>query len=967
MNLPKLMAPLILAVALAVALAGCDAPQQPAKPEVVEPPAKPSATMQAEPADNGPSISYEMYTLDNGLDVILHVDHSDPVVAINLAANVGSSREVAGRTGFAHLFEHLLFMDSENLGYNGLDEMNTRIGGDGTNGFTTTDMTQYFQAVPADALEKVIWAEADKLGWFINTVTQSVIDTEKQVVKNEKRQRVDNQPYGHNLYVVGKAVYPEDHPYNWQIIGSLDDLEAASLEDVKTFYNRWYVPNNVTLTLSGDFNVDEAKVLIDKYFGEIPRGPDVEPRDTRAGTLAENLSLYHEDNFATVPQLTMVWPTVDQFHPDSYALEVMSEYLSKGKRAPLNEVLIDEQKLTSSVSTFNYGKVLSGEFYLLTRANADEDLDELLPAVETAFQRFEENGISQDDLDRIKAGYEVEFYGKLQSALGKAIALAQYNTLAGDPDRINSDIEKLQAVTTDDVMRVYNTYIKDKPHLLTSFVPKGQLKLALEGSAKAEVVEEAIVQGAEQQADKTADARDFERTPSSFDRTVEPAFGAPYALPSPDVWRETLANGIQVYGIESNETPLVYFSLVVDAGRDRGDTEKPAVASLTADLLNKGTANKTTAELEDAIKSLGSDIQISAGATGTTVTGSSLSRNFPQTMALVKEMLLEPRWDAEEFELLKRKQINQIDQDAGDPGAVSHREAATLRYPADHIYSYLPYGTKEKLESVSLEDLKSFYQAWFSPVRARLNIVGDVNAQAVRSAADGLATGWNAPGTETVTLPQANPVEKSVIYFYDIPGAKQSVLRIQRPSLSALDSDYPLANAINFLLGDIYTSQLMTELRLNRGYTYGIRSRFSGAKDRGNFTIASSVRSNVTLESMELIRDIVSNFGPGFTEEDLQVLKGAVLRGQALKNETLSAKLRVVQSISYFGYPDDFQARNAARVEAMTLDQFREIADKYLRADAMQYIVVGDAETQAGRLGTLGFGEPVMLKTPSER
>ena len=949
-------------LALVFLIAACDAPQSNSQTDEVVTPVAPPVTESVESANSTPSVGFEKYTLDNGLDVILHVDRSDPIVAINLAANVGSSREVKGRTGFAHLFEHLLFMDSENLGYGGLDAMNTRIGGEGTNGFTTTDMTQYFQAVPSDALEKVIWAEADKLGYFINTVTQSVVDSEKQVVKNEKRQRVDNRPYGHNFYVIGKAIYPEDHPYNWQIIGSLDDLEAATLEDVKTFYRRWYVPNNVTLTLTGDFEVDEAKALIDKYFGEIPRGPDVDKREPRAGTLNENLSFYHEDNFATVPRLTMVWPTVDQFHPDSYALEVLSQYLSDGKRAPLNEVLIDEKKLTSGVSTFNYGKVLSGEFYLMINANADEDLDTLLPAVESAFGRFEENGISQADLERIKAGYEVKFYGELQSVLGKAVALAQYNTLAGDPGRINSDIQRIQQVSTDDVIRVYNTYLKGKPHVLTSFVPKGQLELALDGGIKAEVVEEEIVQGAEAQAEKTADTRDFERTPSSFDRTVEPEFGASYTLPKPDVWRDTLANGVEVYGIESSETPLVYFSLVLDAGRDRATTDKPAVPNLTADLLNKGTANKTTAELEDAIKSLGSDIQVSATSTGTRVTGSSLSRNFEQTVALVQEMLLEPRWDVEEFELLKRKQINQIDQDAGDPGAISQREAAKLRYPSDHIYSFLAYGTKEKLEMVSLEDLKGFYQANYSPVRARLNVVGDVNADVVRNATRGMATNWNTPGTDAVSLPQANPVDKSAVYFYDIPGSKQSVLRIQRPSLTALDEDYPLATAVNFLLGNIYTSQLMTELRVNKGYTYGIRSRFSGAKDRGTFSIGSSVRSNVTLESLDLIRDIVTNFGPEFTEDDLQVLKGAVLRGQALKNETLSSKLNVVQKISYFGYPDDFQARNAARVEAMTLETFKRIASENLRADAMQYIVVGDAGSQAGRLGDLGFGDPVMLE-----
>jgi zinc protease len=263
---------------------------------------------------------------------------------------------------------------------------------------------------------------------------------------------------------------------------------------------------------------------------------------------------------------------------------------------------------------------------------------------------------------------------------------------------------------------------------------------------------------------------------------------------------------------------------------------------------------------------------------------------------------------------------------------------------------------------VTLEDLKVFYGANYSPVRTRFNVVGAIDAEGVRTALGGLSARWKTPGAEAVSLPQANEVEQPSIYFYDVPGAKQSVLRIQRPSLSAVDPDYPLAQALNFLLGDIYTSQLMTELRVNRGYTYSIGSRFLGRKDRGIFYIASSVRSNVTRESLELIHDIVTAFGPGFSEEDLTILKGAVLRGQALQNETLSAKLNAVQSISGFGYPDDFQAQNARRVEAMTLEQFKQLADKYLRPDAMQYVVVGDAATQAERLDDLGFGATLMLE-----
>jgi zinc protease len=907
------------------------------------------------------NIEFEKYTLDNGLDVILHIDKSDPVVAIDLAAHVGSGREITGRTGFAHLFEHLLFLDSENLGYGGLDEMNTRIGGEGTNGFTTNDMTQYFQAVPADALEKIIWAEADKLGYFINTVTQDVVDNEKQVVKNEKRQRVDNQPYGHNLYIVSKALYPEDHPYNWQVIGSLADLDAATLKDVKDFYKRWYVPNNVTITLSGDFDVSEAKTLMEKYFGEIPRGEDVASMEARPGVLTTSKSLYQEDNFAKVPQLTMVWPTVEEYHPDSYALEILLEYLIEGKRAPLNEVLIDEEKLTSDVSGFNYTKEISGELYMFISSNSGEDLDALIPAINKGLARFEQNGIAAADLDRIKAGLEVSFYNDIQSALGKAIELGECNVITGDPLCFQKDIERVKAVTADDVMRVYNTYIKDKPRISTSIVPKGELALALDGSTKADVVEEKVVQGAEAVLDFDPTARTFEATSSNFDRTIEPGFGEPYTLPSPEIWRTEMANGVSVYGIESSETPLISFSLAIDAGRDRGDASKPAVPDMTADLLSKGTANKTTAELEDAIKSLGSTISISSGQNGAYVSGSTLARNFDATIALAQEMLLEPRWDAEEFDLLKRKQISEIDQNAGNPNAIATREAAKIRYPEGHMFRYPSYGPKDRLETVTLEDLKAFYGTNFNPTNARLRIVGDVDQAAVKAAFSGLSDNWAKAEKAEVSLGGANPVDTSKVYFYDVPGAKQSVLRIERPAISALHPDYPLATAMNFMLGGIYTSELNTELRVNKGYTYGIRSGFNGSKDRGSFGVRSSVRTNVTKESLELIRDIVGNFGPDFTDEDLEIMKGALLRGQALETETMRSKLSMLGEISTYGYPDDYKAQNAKMIEAMTLEDFKALAAKYLTPDAMNYLVVGDAATQAERLKDLGYGDPEAL------
>jgi zinc protease len=909
------------------------------------------------------TLDIESYELENGLSVVLHVDRSDPIVAIDIAAHVGSARESKGRTGFAHLFEHLLFLDSENLGYGGLDEMNTRIGGEGTNGFTTNDMTQYFQAVPSDALEKVIWAEADKLGYFINTVTQNVVDNEKQVVKNEKRQRVDNQPYGHNWDIIGKAIYPEDHPYNWQVIGSLEDLDAATLEDTRAFYERWYVPNNVTLSLTGDFDIAEAKLLIEKYFGEIPRGEAVEPYPPRAGSLPESKSLYYVDNFAKLPQLTAVWPTVEQYHPDSYPLEILSEYLSIGKRAPLNEVLVDETKLTSNVTTFSNTSEIAGEFYLIIRGTEGEPLDDLLPAIEDGFDRFEENGISLADLNRIKAGKEVAFYNEIQSVLGKAIQLAEYDLFTGDPHFYKTDLAALQSVTPDDVMRVYNKYIKDKPVLHSSVVPKGQAELALSGAREVVIAEEKIEIGAEADLNFDPTARTFTPTPSSFDRTIEPDFGAPYTLRTPGVWRDTLANGIEVYGIENRETPLVYFSLQIQAGQNRAGAMTPALADITGDMLEKGTTSLNTAEFEDAVKSLGSTINVSASLTETTISGNTLARNFDKTFALIEDMILNPRWDEEEFELLKIKRINQIKVAAADPNSIARREAAALAYDSDHPYHYAGFGPEDKMKAITIQDVKAFHAENYAAGDTVLHLVGAVTKNEVRNAADSLASKWETPVPPAQILSGAKAVETSRLYFYDVPGAKQSVLRLERPSLSAVHPDYVLAQAINFPLGGIYTSKLNTSLRVDKGYTYGIRSGFSGAKDDGTFRITSSVRSNVTKESLELISDIVSRYGPEFTQNDLKVMKEALLRGQALKNETLSDKLSIISQMSEYGYSSDFKNLNAKRIEAMTLEDVKRLTADYMRIDAMNMIVVGDAKTQAGRLSALGYGEPIFLNT----
>lgn len=916
---------------------------------------------QQRTASDAFKINYEKFTLPNGLDVIFHIDRSDPVVAVSLTAHVGSAREKAGRTGFAHLFEHLLFLESENLGKGGLDKLTARIGGSGANGSTSRDRTNYLQTVPNDALEKMLWAEADKLGWFINTVTDPVLAKEKQVVKNEKRQSYDNQPYGQTSYVVDKALYPADHPYNWQVIGSLEDLDSAKLEDVKEFFRRWYVPNNVTLTVAGDFDTVQAKKWVEKYFSEIKRGEDIPRQVKRPGVVKQTVKFYYEDNFARLPELTLAWPTVEEYNPDSYPLQVLAQYLTRGKSAPFYQVLVEEKKLAPNVQMFDGGSEIAGDTQLSVSAYEGKDLDEVMAAVNEAFARFEKNGISKKDLDRIKAGQETQFYSSLSSVLGKGAQLTQYSMFAGDPGFAQKDIRNILAVTPADVMRVYQKYIKGKNYVATSFVPKGKIALALDGSEKAEVVEEKIVQGAEDAVDPSIKAT-YQKTPSTFDRSVEPPYGPEPLVKIPAVWEGKLSNGMSVYGIENTEVPLVQFEIVIDGGLLLEDINKVGVSNLMARLLTQGTAKRSPAELEEAIQQLGASINVIPGTEQIRIRANTLAKNYDATLALVEEILLEPRWDAKEFDLAKQAVISQIRQQEANPNAIAQNQFNRLLYGKDNIRSRNILGTANSVNAITLDDLKAFYARSISPSVAKLHIVGDLNRSRAMASLKEIGTRWAAkkvdiPATATPTAPA-----RSQVYFYDVPDAKQSVLRFGYPALAATDADYYPATVMNYILGGGgFASQLTQQLREGKGYTYGINSSFSGSKSRGPFTIASGVRSNVTLESAQLVKKILEDYAANFSEADLETTKGFLIKSNARAFETANAKLNMLDNISSYGWKPDYVKQRESIVRNLTLEQVRSLSRKYIDPNKMIWLVVGDAKTQLPRLKELGFGDPVLL------
>ncbi|MFV8781171.1 M16 family metallopeptidase [Microbulbifer sp. SA54] len=931
----------------ALGLVGCDKPAT----ESTSRPAAQTATQFA--------IDYQQFQLKNGLNVLFHIDRSDPVVAVSLTAHVGSAREKAGRTGFAHLFEHLLFLESENLGKGGLDAMSARIGGSGANGSTSRDVTNYYQTVPKDALEKMLWAEADKLGWFINTVTEPVLAKEKQVVKNEKRQSYDNRPYGHTQYVIDRNLYPQGHPYNWQVIGSLEDLQNATLADVKEFFRRWYVPNNVTLVVAGDFDTEQAKAWVHKYFDEVPAGEPIERAPKQAAALKAPVRRVHEDNFAREPALTLAWPAVERYHPDSYPLAVLTEYLSDGKRAPLYRVLVEDQQLTADVSMGGYESELAGQVQLQVQAFEGRDLDQVFAGIEQAFALFEKEGIAEKDLERIKAGQEIAFYNSLSSVLGKGFQLAQYQIYAGNPGYVTEDIQRLLAVTADDVQRVYHKYIKGKPFVAASFVPKGEAELALADSSVAQVAEEQIVNGAEEQFDASVQA-DYERTPSTFDRSKEPEYGEPAETTVPAVWQATLANGLQVSGIESREVPTVNFSLVIDGGQLHEQLDKTGVANLTAMLMQRGTAKRTPEELETAIQTLGASIEVSADKDSFRFDVTTLARNFEAVFALLEEMLLEPRWDANELVLAKKNVASQLTRAASEPNAIASNTFARLLHGKDSVRGYSLLGTEDSVSAITMDDLKAYHRDYLSPSVTRTHVVGDITREKFIAATESLAKRWPA---HKVEIP--NPPSVAVapgIYFVDVPDAKQSVLRIGRPAMSALSEDYYPAVFTNYILGGGgFASRLTQELREGKGYTYGIGSGLAAEKTQGVFQIGTGVRANVTAESVELIRDILKDYAPTYTGEDLQTSRSYLTRSNARAFETANAKLGLLENMSTYGWPADYVRQREAIANGMTVQNVQKIAETYMQPDSMIWVVVGDRATQLSRLQNLGFGEVTLI------
>lgn len=903
----------------------------------------------------GFKLEYEKFVLDNGLEVVFHEDHSDPIVAVAIQYHVGSNREKPGKTGFAHFFEHMLFQRSENLKRNEFFSKIDNLGGT-FNGGTWKDGTIYYEVVPNDALETILWMESDRMGFFINTVTQQGLEREIDVVINEKRQMVDNLPYGHTDGVIHKALYPHGHPYSWTVIGEIADLQGATVEDVKEFYHHFYAPNNATLVLAGNFDRVKTKEWIEKYFGEINSRDEVEKPAVQRAQLDKEIRLFHEDKYANMPELTMTFSTPEMYHKDSYALDVLVRLLTHSKKAPLYKAVVEEAKLAPSVNMSNDPMELAGELSLTVRAFPGTSLDEVYAAIQKGMQDFETNGINPEDLQRIINLNETSYYQGLSSVMLKSFQIALANVFGGSPDMIAYELEQMNAVTADDVMRVFNTYLKGKPSVITSFVPMGQTNLALSGSTVAEVTEEALDNQAMKSEAGAIQDDDYLRTPSNFDRSIEPERGVLSTIPQPQIWNASFSNGMKAYGIEQHELPLVYFNIVIPVGTASDPDDKAGLANLTAQLLREGTANKTTEELEDAIRNLGASLSVSAGSTTTTISGNCLSRNVAAMAALVEEILLYPRWDEKEFERLKQQNITQLEERKVQPNAIAS-EVFNKLLLGDNGFTRPRLGTIEALQTITLQDIRQFYADYFASANSNLLITGSINRAETEKAFASLAQNWNITPAKVAQLPTlSEPAKGGNIYFVDYPDAKQSVIMLGKRAMNRLDPSFYPAEIANYKLGDGSGSELFRILRLERGYTYGAYSFFIASENFGTYLATSGVQTTVTKESIELFHDIISNYGENYTEEILRTTCNALLRKQGGQFETIYSLIGLLNDIVITGLPADYVQQNEQILRNITLEQTKEIITKELNFDDMIIVVVGDAKSQFPRLKEMNIG-----------
>lgn len=895
------------------------------------------------------AIPYQKYRLANGLTVIIHEDQSDPLVHVDVTYHVGSAREEMGKSGFAHFFEHMMFQGSQHVADERHIEIITESGGR-MNGTTNSDRTNYFQTVPLNQLEKVLWLESDRMGFLLPAVTEQKFEVQRETVKNERGQRVDNQPYGRLSERVAAALYPDGHPYSWPVIGHMADLNRANVNDVKAFFLRWYGPNNATLTIGGAVKAADVLPLVEKYFAPIPAGPAVTATAKTPVTLNEDRYISLEDQ-VHLPLVYLAFPTVYARHQDEAALDVLAEILGSGNNSLLYKNLIKPQKAVQAQAQHSCRELACEfTFYALPAPGSVQSLAETEALLRASLAEFEQRGVTDDDLIKIKAKLEADTIFGLQSVAGKVSQLAYNETFFGEPDLTAAEIKRYSSVSKADVQRVYRQYLQGKAAVVMSVVPKGQPQLV----ARADNF--TPVQHQYQQSTTTAADLQIRQAPLTFDRSKEPVAGANPAVTLPATWQSMLPNQIQLLGSQDLETPTTTLLLRIPAGRYHETTDKAGAIALLAGMLNESTQQRSSEQLSLALEKLGSAVSFGSDDQYLTASVSTLTKNLQPTLALLLEQLQQPAFLPADFARLQQQTLQGLQQSQKNPAELARIASRQLMY-GDHIKAYAEMGTIETVSRLTVADIKALYQQLVKPAQTQLLVSSDLTQAQLQPLLGQTFAGWQG---ETVALTPVLPAaiaKAGTIYLLDKPDAPQSEIRLLRRTMPQdLTGEFFRANLMNFAVGGNFNSRINLNLREDKGYTYGAGSSFTGDRFAGLFSAGAAVRADVTVKALEeFIKELKRYSQQGITAPELAFMRSAINQADALKFETPQARLSFMATLLEFPQAGDFVKTRNEIVAGISAAELNALAARYMDPAQMSILVVGPAAKLEKELATLGM------------
>ncbi|WP_028024610.1 M16 family metallopeptidase [Enterovibrio calviensis] len=897
-----------------------------------------------------PSIPYQKYQLDNGLTVLLHPDDSDPLVHVDVTYHVGSAREEPGKSGFAHFFEHMMFQGSKHVGDQQHFKYVTESGGS-VNGTTNRDRTNYYETVPANELEKMLWLESDRMGFLLEAVSQRKFEIQRDTVKNERAQNFDNRPYGLVRETLSAALYPPTHPYSWPTIGYVEDLNRVDVDDLKAFFLRWYGPNNATLTIGGDIDVEQTLAWVNKYFGDIPRGADVVAADKWPVTLDSDRFVTLEDKIQQ-PMLVMSWPTQYPDAESTVALDMLASVLGQGRNSLLYQELVKPGKVLSA-SAYQDCAELACTFQLYVLGNQGQDLTSVRQDVLNVLDSLKARGIKQDDLEQVKGSAEAGAVFGLQSVHGKVSQLASNETFYGEPDRLSKWLAELSDVSTQDVEQALTTFVWQQPSVTVSVVPAGKLSLEAEPQNFTAKREEAKPSPSNEQDLAALIAQ--QTTPEKFDRSVAPKASGAVTVNVPTLYHSELGNGIAITGAESNEIPTVTMHLIIPAGTLMEPEGKNGLASLTADLITEGTLNQTSEDIAAKLDRLGSSVSISASGRSTTVSVSSLTKNLKETLMIAGDMLFNPRFEQADFDRLKKQALESIQFSHQTPQWQASQARREVLYQ-DSWHALPSEGTFETLGQLTLEDVKAFYADHYTPDTARLIAVGDLDKQTLLSKINGLSQ-WKGKKATAPAKAALKPLIEPKIWLVDKPDAPQSVVQMVRHAMPYdATGEMFKTQLANFNLAGNFNSRLNLNLREDKGYTYGASGYVVGDQDKGRIVFQAQVRADSTLETViEMQNELAEMSLQGMTDDELAFLRLAVGQKDALSYETPSDKAGLIANIMRHELPSDYKTTQKAIIDGVDKQTLNALSSKWFDPQDYQVIVVGDADKLAPSLATLGL------------